>query len=113
MERVLFGKKRGWALFEADMERHIEKGICSDEEYRKHLNGEGSDPRTMDSLLHYQRWVDEHPGEDIPEHILRIRTDRQHAEWLEQGCPTIDKEKFRCSRCNAYFDPPEQRKLFS
>lgn len=108
MELILSGGKTGWEMFCAKMEQYIDEGRTTLDAYMRHLNGNDGFPfvRRMDSFNYYHRWLKEHPNEKPPAEVKRMRSDRQHAEWLEQGCPSIDNERSYCHHCGTHHDPP-------
>jgi len=109
---VMRGDLDGWDLFEAMREKVVAKKWSTEEYYRKHLNGDDPPhPRRMDSLLHDLKWRDDNPVKDTPPEVRRMRTDRQHAEWLKQGQPTIDREVTWCGHCGTWTDPPKPRSV--
>jgi len=59
---------KGWSFVAHHMERQIEKRVTTAQAYEHHLREEG----LMPGWLRFQKWTEEHPGEDVPDKINRV-----------------------------------------
>lgn len=94
------GPVTGWELVERSSAEQIEAGKTTAEHYRLHLEGPGGPGRK--SWVYYATWKREHPGEDVPAEINRVRTDFEFDAWAAAGMP-MDPRKAARAQSDAYY----------